>query len=350
MDDLTGRIATYIAGKINDIENEKNVVISDFSRIPGGASRETYKFKASWKNQAGDDITRPLILRRDPTGSLIDTDREIEFAAFQTYHGTKVPVPEALWLEQDEGPLERPFFMMEQIEGGSVGNPFNKGGGYGPHAEKLGEQFWTILGHIAALDPEKENLSPAFKRIEANKCWEQELDYWANEISTHQLEPQPVAEAAIRWLRRNPPPPAEAVRVVHGDYRTGNFLFDDKGDIIAVLDWEMAHLGDPLEDLCWALDPLWCIFEQDKPGNMIARDRALALWQETSGLTIDPKALQWWEVFSMVKGLGIWISGAFEYETGENKAPILGFSAWWCTDTHNRLLADRLKQIMEEEA
>ncbi|MGB0920465.1 MAG: phosphotransferase family protein [Alphaproteobacteria bacterium] len=347
MEDLIPRIATYIGAKLNIPAND--ITITDFSRIPGGASRETYKFRASWTDKAGKSFDKPLILRRDPTGSLIDTDREIEFAAFQTYYGTKVPVPEALWLEQDEGPLDRPFFMMEQIEGGSVGNPFNKGGGYGDHADKLGEQFWPILGHIAALDPEAANLSPAFQRIEADKCWEKELDYWANEIATHQLEPQPVAEAAIRWLRRNPPPPAQAVRVVHGDYRTGNFLFNDQGDIIAVLDWEMAHLGDPLEDLCWALDPLWCVFEPEKPGNMIERARALELWQQASGLTIDPVALEWWEVFSMVKGLGIWITGAYEYETGDNKAPILGFSAWWCTDTHNRLLADRLKQISEKE-
>ena len=58
-------------------------------------------------------------------------------------------------------------------------------------------------------------------------------------------------------LRRTPPPPAQKISVVHGDYRTGNFLHDGDGVIRGILDWEMAHLGDPLEDLAWALDPLW---------------------------------------------------------------------------------------------
>lgn len=346
MEDLIPRIAAYIGAKKPDV---RDIEITEFARIPGGASRETYRFTGHWTEGDGSRYSKPLILRRDPVGSLIDTDREIEFAAFQTYYGTKVPVPEALWLEQSEEALDRPFFMMERIEGGSVGNPFIKGGGYGDHAEKLGEQFWEILGHISALDPAEAGVPACFERVAPEDCWRKELDYWANEITTHQLEPQPVAEAAIRWLRKNPPPPPPALKVVHGDYRTGNFLYDEDGKIIAVLDWEMAHLGDPLEDVCWAADPLWCAFEPGKPGNMIAQEQAFDIWAKTSGLEIDPARLKWWQVFSMVKGLGIWITASYEYETGANQSPILGFSGWWCTETHNRMLADRLVELLDEE-
>ena len=70
-------------------------------------------------------------------------------------------------------------------------------------------------------------------------------------VDRNELEPQPIIRAAIRWLRANPPPPPERVSVVHGDYRVGNFLYTKEG-IHGIVDWEMAHLGDPLEDLAWS--------------------------------------------------------------------------------------------------
>ena len=83
---------------------------------------------------------------------------------------------------------------------------------------------------------------------EPGQCWHRELDYWESYLGKMELEPQPLARAAISWLRRNPPLPAQQISVVHGDYRAGNFLFDITGKIHAILDWEMMHLGDPLED------------------------------------------------------------------------------------------------------
>ena len=73
--------------------------------------------------------------------------------------------------------------------------------------------------------------------------------------------PQPIVRAAIRRLRRNPPGPPERISVVHGDYRSGNFMHDGHGKILGVLDWEMVHLGDAVEDLAWCFDPLWNHFD-----------------------------------------------------------------------------------------
>ncbi len=107
-----------------------------------------------------------------------------------------------------------------------------------------------------------------------------ELARWEKVIDEDEREPQPIARAAIRWLKRNPPPPAQKISVVHGDYRTGNFLYDANGDIRAILDWEMAHLGDPLEDLGWALDPLWAHGDPSRPAGTIARAEAIAIWEK----------------------------------------------------------------------
>ena len=165
-------------------------------------------------------------------------------------------------------------------------------------------------------------------------------------IDEDELEPQPIARAAIRWMRSNPPPPAQRISIVHGDYRTGNFLFDASGAIRAILDWEMAHLGDPLEDLGWALDPLWSA-DREHPGGMLKRDEAIAVWERASGLKADPVALRWWSMFASFKGLAIWISSAKEFQAGTNTDPVMAFSGLYCLPFHNKRLADLLIQAKE---
>jgi aminoglycoside phosphotransferase (APT) family kinase protein len=174
------------------------------------------------------------------------------------------------------------------------------------------------------------------------QCWSHEVARWEKVIDEDEDEPQPIAHAAIRWLKRNAPPPAQKIAVVHGDYRSGNFLYDANGDIRAILDWEMAHLGDPLEDLAWAIDPLWAHHDPSHPAGTLARADAIKIWEQTSGLKADPKALAWWEIFASLKGCAIWISAAHEYATGRNDDPVNAFSGWYCLAYHNKVLADRL--------
>lgn len=314
------------------------VAVSDLSRIPGGASRETYRFNAMTDGEA-----RPLILRRDPPGSLIETDRNLEYLAFESFHGA-LPVPRPVAMEPGGAELERPFFIMERVDGGAAASPFTVLP-YGDHARAIGEQFFRILGTIAGADPTNLPLAKAAERPEPDDCWRIALDHWTKVIEDDQQHPQPIVWAAIRALRRRPPPPAQAVRVVHGDYRTGNFLHDGAGKILAILDWEMVHLGDPLEDLGWAMDPLWGHFEADKVGGMLPREEALALWREASGLQADETALAWWSLFNAVKGQAIWTSAAKEYRDGGFKDPVLAISGWYTARRHDQILAEALMRM-----
>ncbi|MBI1263040.1 MAG: phosphotransferase [Rhizobiales bacterium] len=343
MDELSQRFAAYLQHRMPHVSN---VEVSGLSRIHGGASRETYRLRASWREN-GVEGGRALILRRDPVASLIETERDLEFNAYRAFHPTGLPVPEPLFLETDLEWLDRPFFVMEQIEGCQAASPFNDDP-YGALAPKIGEQFWTHLGRIAAADPDAIGFAETVDPVAPDECWKIALGHWEKVIDEDALSPQPIARAAIRWMRRNPPPPAKRISVVHGDYRTGNFLFDEAGDIRAILDWEMCHLGDPLEDLAWAADPLWANGHGERPAGLIDRASAYALWEKASGMTIDPVAMRWWEVFAAVKGLAIWISAGSEYQTGSNHDPVLAFSSWFCTDFHDRLLAGKLKAVYEE--
>lgn len=341
MSDLAQRFARFLEARIS---GSSDVCVERMDRIHGGASRETYRCRARW-DQDGRVVERGLIVRRDPESSLIETRREIEYAAYKAFQDTDVPVPEALFLEMDPRWLERPFFVMSEAAGVAA-NPF-QADAYAPHAERIGEQFWTILGRITTTDWRRNGLQEVLDEPRPEECWRRELDHWERVIDQDELEPQPIARAAIRWLRHNPPPPPSHVAIVHGDYRSGNFLSDSSGQIRAILDWEMCHLGDPFEDLAWACDPLWSAGDAQRPAQLVERERAIELWESSSGLRLDPVAFEWWQIFAHVKGLAIWISSSKEYATGANRDPIFLISGWLCTDRHNRLLAERFTAKMD---
>jgi aminoglycoside phosphotransferase (APT) family kinase protein len=315
------------------------VTVRDLARIPGGASRETYRFDA-----IVGGATRGLILRRDPVGSLIDTDRQVEFLACKSFHGI-VPVPEPLILETKGGELERPFFIMSRVDGGKAPSVMMLEP-YGTHATAIGHQLFAILGHIARADPQALPFRQCFAPPDPAQCWREQLDAWQAIIERDERHPQPIVHAALRRLRRNPPRPAQKVSVVHGDYRSGNLLHDGHGRILAVLDWEMAHLGDPLEDLAWCCDPLWSHFDESRVAGTIPEAEAIAMWERESGLTTDPAALAWWKLFSAVKGCAIWTTSAKEFVEGHDL--VLGFAGTYTARRHDRIMADRLAQLVEE--
>jgi aminoglycoside phosphotransferase (APT) family kinase protein len=335
------RIAAYITSRLQDAHN---VEVDSLSRISGGASRETYRLRLRYQGGEGS-VERRLILRRDPPDSLIETQRDIEFAAYRAFHGSAVPVPEMLWLEEDAGPLDRPFFIAEEITGFESSPTALLSSPYLDKAEALGVHKWTILGEISRADPTALGLEPIMARPEPDGCWTRELDYWEGVIDADQIEPQPIIRAAIRWLRANPPAAAQKISVVHGDYRTGNFLYDREGVIHGILDWEMAHLGDPLEDLGWGLNRIWCWGGDDRRGGLLPREQAIAIWEKASGLKADPAALHWWELFNCVKGQGIWVSSAKAWMDGQNREPILIFSAWRMLNMQDRAALELMGQL-----
>ncbi len=338
MDDLAERFRRYLATRI---PGAIDLEVSEFARIPGGASRETYRATITYRD-GGREVRRGIILRRDPTSSLIDTESKLEYSAYVAMQDTEVPVPKPLFLEQDVKWLDRPFFVMEEISGcesaaGTIRQP-----PYSEHRERIGRRKWEILGHLASLDPAALGLDDVMEVPALDQCAARELAYWESVIDEDELSPQPIARAAARWLKSNMPVAAQKLAVVHGDYRIGNFLYDKDGEIRGILDWEMCHLGDPLEDLAWSLDPLWCWPDKAFAGNLLPRREAIEHWKRASGLQFDADAFRWWQVFSSFKGLAIWISSCREYADGEHKAPIIALAGWFMSDRHNRILIDYL--------
>jgi aminoglycoside phosphotransferase (APT) family kinase protein len=312
------------------------VEVRNLARISGGASRETYRYDAVMGGG-----TRGYILRRDPPGSLIDTDRRVEFLAIRSFEAKDVSAPRAILLEEQGAELQRPFFIMERVDGGTAPSAFQDDP-YGAHAQAIGDRFFSIMGTIAGTPIDGLPILEVVDPPAPEDCWRRELDYWSDVIEVDEEHPQPIVRAAIRRLRKDPPPPPVKLAIVHGDYRSGNFLHDGAGHIVALLDWEMAHIGDPLEDLAWAMDPLWTAIGETRVSGMVPRDEALAIWRRASGLEIDPKALKWWSLFASVKGQAIWISAAKEWRASGMTEPILGVSGWYTARRQDQILADQL--------
>jgi len=333
---LTDQLAAYLTRT-----SGRPTTVEGLSRISGGASRETYRYDAV----AGGE-RRGFILRRDPPGSLIETDRRLEFLAIRSFAGKGVAAPEAIVLEEAGAELERPFFIMGRVDGGMTGGVFGPDP-YGAHAAAIGEQLFHILGRIAGEPVDGLPILEATPTPAPQDCWRRELDYWAGVIEADEEHPQPIVRAAIRRLRRHPPPPAGKIAVVHGDYRSGNFLHDGQGRIVAILDWEMAHLGDPLEDLGWAMNPLWSRPGDARISGTITREDALAIWRRASGLKVDPAALAWWSLFASVKGQAIWTSAAKAWREGGMTEPILAFSGWYTARRQDEILAQTLETVGE---
>ena len=334
-------IARYFAARLPDAHD---VEVTHLHRIPGGASRETWSVDLRWVEGGGKERRQGFIVRRDPQASLVNSDRRVEFDFYRSFADSAVPVPRPLFLETEPTWLERPFFVMERIDGCESQFQALIEPGFAPHRAGLARRMYEILADIAApavdtLPAAESSAIPA-----AGECWRRELAYWEGVIDASELEPQPIARAGIRWLRQHPPPPPPQVSVVHGDYRTGNFLYRS-AEILGILDWEMAHFGDPLEDLAWSFMPSWQWGRDGLAGGIVAPDEAIRIWEERSGRRVDRTALHWWSVFSCVKAQGIWLTGAREYAEGRAQDTMLAFTAYWLTNAQDRFLLQALGKL-----
>src|SRR5690606_10192691 len=153
--------------------------------------------------------------------------------------------------------LGGPFFIMDRILGCEANTRTILAPPYLQVQPEIARNMYEILGAIASFDWRGTPAERVSEAPTAETAWKKELAHWEGIIDAQELSPRPVMRAAIRWLRANPPPPAQRISGVHGDYRVGNFLYKDDGSIRGIVDWEMAHLGDPIEDLAWSFNQSW---------------------------------------------------------------------------------------------
>jgi aminoglycoside phosphotransferase (APT) family kinase protein len=327
--DLESRLAHWLSGLWG-----QTVRVASLERFHGGAARETYAFEA-----LTDTGARRLVLRRDPASSLIMTVRDVEFHVLARAHAAGLPVPEPLHLAADPEILGAPGLVMEAIEGGRAAGLFEPDP-YGSEREALGEELFATLGRLHALRPDDCDRA-------ALPAWDAggRLAWWRDVIEARAARPEPVAAAALRWLEAHVPPPSGPPAIVHGDFRSGNFLVTPDNRLLAVLDWEMAHIGDPMEDLAWAADPLWGHGERGRVSGTLGLERAVAAWEEASSRRFAWDSWNWWRLFSGLQGLAIWISSAHEVIAHRTVDPVMLFAGLYPYRFHNAQVARMLKDL-----
>ena len=274
---------------------------AELSEIPGGASRETFLVEVP-------DGER-LVLRRDPEGAESLVSEEGEFRLLGLASRSGVPVPQPLHLEPKGGRFGTAGMLLSFVEGESVGPRVLRRDELAPARERLPAQWGQALARIHSIAVSATGLPPAGDdpALEQVERWEGELD----EIG----EPLPVLELGLRWLRANRPEPV-APALLHGDFRVGNFIVGGEG-LAAVIDWELAHLGDPAEDLAWLCIRSWRFGEDDKPVGGVGRvEDVLAAYEAAGGVRPEPERLRYWEVFGNLRWAAICARQAADHRSG----------------------------------
>ena len=301
------RLREYLAARMPTAEN---LLISRLERTGGGASRETWLVDAEW-SERGERHARPLIIRRDPTASVLESDRPTEFRVLCAAGKIGIPVPQMYWLEKDPRWLDRPFMVMERLPG--VAPPVIV-----PPTESnetrraLAEQFVAHLVRIHRADWRALGLDFLPVPGSGREAALMQLEWWEREYHRQKLEERPVLATALHWLARHLPERSEIV-LVHADYRAGNFLYD--GDrITAILDWEMAHLGDPMEDLAWAV--LQFYSSGGVCQGLLTHDEMVAAYARADGMPVDLDRLFFYEILGAVKMAVICLTGVRSFSEG----------------------------------
>lgn len=310
------------------------VSVGGLKRFHGGAARETYRFEATHGGR-----TEGLVVRRDPASSLIETSRSVEYHVLGRAHAAGLPAPEPLLLDADGSRLGSSGFIMREVPGGRPAGALEPDP-YGDARDETGRELFTALGQLHALVPDAADRAALPFQDAAGR-----LAHWKAEIAAHRLRPEPIAAAAIRWLEANLPDASGPPAIIHGDFRSGNFLVDEANRLLVVLDWEMAHIGDPYEDLAWVMDPLWSHGDPERAAGTLRRDAAIACWEAASGRRFDPDLFRWWQMFAGLEGLAIWITSAFEVANMRTVDPVMLFAGIYPYQFHNVQVSKMLKAV-----
>ncbi len=278
-------------------------------RLSGGASQETYRLTIV----DNDDGQQLLAMRRAPGGEAFQSTSynpglATEALLMQVAQTAGVPEPDIHYVLQESDGLGDGF-IMSWLEGEALGARIVRSPDLAAVRPKLAFECGQILARIHGIDLAATGLQDRLVTMAPEKyvrdMWERYQTY---------NTPQPMIDYAARWLLESLPedPP---LALVHNDFRNGNLMVSPNG-IVAVLDWEVAHIGDPMRDLGWICTNSWR-FGSDLPvGGFGTYEDLFSGYESITGLPVDPERVKFWEVFgSFWWAIGC-LSMAEHYRTG----------------------------------
>jgi aminoglycoside phosphotransferase (APT) family kinase protein len=253
--------------------------VEDVRRLSGGASRETFSFDALDR----DGHRRPLVAQRDRPGAAASTGMAVQARLLRSAAAVGVPVPRVVATDR-----EGTTVVLERLAGETIPRRILRDEAWAAARPRLAAQCGGALAAVHAIPTEEV---PELEAPDQLARYREVLDALG--------EAHPALELGFRWLEAHRPP-AGPVTVVHGDFRNGNLVVGADG-LVAVLDWELAHLGDPLEDLGWLCVKSWRFGSALRVGGFGTVDDLVEAYEEASGRSVDRAALAWWETLGTLK-------------------------------------------------
>lgn len=309
-DTAAGNVVAGLKALIcHEIPSARDISITNLSRAAGGLSRENWSLDASWTDVDGQHA-HSLMLMRDASGTLLKTERAREYNVLKALEDSAVAAPIVHWMDPQGRFLGAPSVVMRRMPGKCEYMILNSNR---PLSERLqlAKAFLALLIEIHNVDWRALGLGDNLGTPEGAPA-KIELAQWEAEYRAVKLEPHPELDYVLTWLSQTAPL-AQAVVLVHGDFKPGNALVEGT-TITAKLDWETAHLGDPLEDLGWITNPVRKR-EHQIPDHW-ERQHIIEAYIKLTGREVREADLIWWNVFSCWKLAVVQLTAVNEFICG----------------------------------
>ena len=251
--------------------------VTEVVRLSGGASRDTFRFHADG---------RSLILQRQRSGDA--RDMGIEARVVRAAGAAGVPVAKVVAASTDPSALGSAFMVLTAVEGETIARKILRDDRYTHARAVLPGQLGEALAKLHVADVGELSALPDGDQV---RQYREVLDQLA--------QPHPTFELVFKWLEANRPP-ARPPALVHGDFRLGNVIVGDDG-LRAVLDWELAHVGDPMEDLGWLCVKAWRFGSPLPVAGVAPYQRLFDAYEGAGGGAVDAEVVRWWEVLGTLK-------------------------------------------------
>ena len=331
---LAARTADYLSSQVGH-----PVRVGIIKRFPVGFSWLTFAVPVTGLDGPGS--TTELILRLGPDyGLFAPYSAGPQVMAMRSLEGSAVPLPRAFWSSDDPRVLGAPFLFCEKVSGSAVvpwvsasEPPLDEG-----YRKSLGTDFIDALAALHRVPWPDKPIAAMACGINAENAAARMVELYEGLIARWAMRPYPLADWGIRWLKSHQPV-APSVTIVHGDYRTGNFLETD-GRITSILDWELVHLGDPHEDLAWVSMPMY------KGGSpylcrLCEPDWFYERWSQQSGIQVSMASVRYYQVFSLLKLAATHMAAARCFEEGrfnDMRMPAMGSQIATCLRQMDKLI------------
>jgi aminoglycoside phosphotransferase (APT) family kinase protein len=277
--------AAALGRLVADVVDDPAVEVRDLVRLSGGASRETWSFDAVGPAAGQQRLILQREGARDPSTPSVTG---IEAASLRAAARAGVPVAELLASDDSDGRLGAPFLLSRFVPGETIARKVLRDERFARARQVLAGDLGRALARVHTIAPaDVPGLQPR-----------DELEHYREALYGFG-EPHPAFELALRWLDANRPPFATA-GFVHGDYRFGNVIVDE-GGLAAVIDWELAHLGDPMEDLGWVCIRAWRFGGPQPVAGVGSYDDFLGAYGDEAGRPVDREAFRWYLVSGTLK-------------------------------------------------